>query len=115
MKQKYYSIWYLVADSWTNRKYHGSPQDRKNPFRLSLGEAQDWFEETINGFFGDNSDFEIREVLPDNSSAPVKKDKLSLNIENLSNDHLDELAFFARVDPGHCPCNIPKQVCRFHN
>jgi hypothetical protein len=66
MTDKVYSVWYKREERWTDALYSkiGSYQKRDQPFRLTMLEATAWMRHLGAGF-------EVREVLSDNTSAPI--------------------------------------------
>jgi hypothetical protein len=78
----------LSSGSLNKTQYFG---DLNNDLTPSDGWANNWFieeEETV-------------EVVP-------------VVVKSSSTNQMDDLTFFKSVAAGNCPCNIPRQVCSYH-
>ena len=113
--EKFYNVWYVNLNRWTNHK----SQDTTNPRRLTWEEAHDWLIQVGGGM-------EIREVLKDNTPGPAQATRPTAPVvakptakavassTPVDADKKKEMAFFAKVGPGECPCGCPKARCNIH-
>jgi hypothetical protein len=102
MTDKVYSVWYLPHSRWTSNSYDGVKQDISKPFRLTLEEAEAWLNICIPPL-----DFEVREVLPDNTSAFVVK---VYNVWNIRHGRWTDYDGQAVYYPKHLTLEAAKQL-----
>ena len=108
-----YNVWMIQAARWTNWNH----QDVSNPKHMSFQEAEDLLAQMMQAPSMGFAEIRIVSSIPKPEHSTIVKDHVPSKVAAIKVPVDEETRLrniLTGVQPGECPCKIPRSQCSFH-